>query len=66
MKPSVIPIPPGGTILQYSVVKMSAVQMMASAMMGCGEPTVHACQVLQAAGELTFDRFDSFYVNYVN
>lgn len=43
---------PGGFILRYSV-EMSSVQMMASAMMGCGEQTVHACQVSQVAGGLT-------------
>lgn len=55
-----VPIPAGGITLHYSVVKMSSVQMMASAMMGCGVPTVHACQVSQATGELTFDGFGSF------
>lgn len=49
---TIIPSPLDGTILQYSAVQMCSVQMMESAMMGCGGPTVHACQVLQAAGKL--------------
>lgn len=53
-----MPTPPGGTILQYSVVKMCSVQMMASAMMGFGERIVRACQVLRGAGELTFGTFN--------
>lgn len=53
-----IPTPPGGTILQYSVVKMCSVQMMVSAMMGSGELIVRACQVLQGAGKLTFGTFN--------
>lgn len=44
----------GGNILQNSVAKMSSVQMMESAMMGCGGPTVRAWQVSQAAGKITF------------
>lgn len=44
----------GGTILRCSVTLMSNVQTMEYAEMGCGELTVHACQVLQAAGKVTF------------
>lgn len=32
--------------------------MMASAVTGCGEQTVHACQVLQAAGEFQSQLYD--------
>lgn len=55
LKQSLIPFSTGGTILQNSVVKMCSVQIMASAMMGCGVLTVHACWVSQAAGKLTFN-----------
>lgn len=59
---NMLPFPSGGTILQYSVVKMSNVQMMVSAMMDCGGLIVHACLVLQEAGKLTFERFGSLYI----
>ena len=42
------------------MVKISSVKMMVPAMTGCGELTVRVCQVLQAAGELTSDTFNSF------
>lgn len=60
LKQSDPPLPSGGTTLPYSVVKMSAVRTMGSAVMGCGEPTVHACPVLQAAGEPSFGYLRSF------
>lgn len=52
LNPCVIKLSPGGTILQNSVEKMCSVQMMASAVMGCGEPTVRACLDSQEAGDL--------------